>query len=231
VATKHTYDLFLSHASEDKDAIARPLYEALHAEGVDVWFDEAVLKIGDSLSGKIDEGLAKCPYGIVILSPSFFAKNWPKKELAGLAAKEVAGTQTVVLPIWHDIDHATILKHSPPLADKKAAKSSDGIPVIVKMILEVVRPSATAVSLHKRTQAIENFAASSSFYAAKQNAWELTRNGPFTAAEIDRIFLAATINNQIYLPDETKKPIRELISKWGHLASTSMRDRVLEKFG
>lgn len=136
-ATKH--DVFLSHASEDKDDIARPLYDALKAEGISVWFDEAVLKIGDSLSGKIDEGLARCGHGIVIISPNFLAKGWPKKELAGLVAREMAGGKTVILPIWHNIDHATLLAHSPTLADKVAGKSSDGIPTLVKMILDVIR--------------------------------------------------------------------------------------------
>ena len=136
-ATK--YDVFLSHASEDKDDIARPLHEAMKAEGVSVWFDEAVLKMRDSLSGKIDEGLTRCGHGIVIISPNFLAKGWPKKELAGLVAREMAGGKTVILPIWHNIDHATILAHSPTLADKVAGKSSDGIPALIKMILDVIR--------------------------------------------------------------------------------------------
>jgi hypothetical protein len=129
-ATK--YDVFLSHASEDKDDIARPLHEAMKAEGVSVWFDEAVLKMGDSLSGKIDEGLARCGHGIVIISPNFLAKGWPKRELAGLVVREMAGGKTVILPIWHNIDHATLLAHSPTLADKVAGKSSDGIPALIK---------------------------------------------------------------------------------------------------
>jgi hypothetical protein len=71
------YDLFLSHAHEDKNAIARPLYLALAREGISVWFDEAVLRMGDSLRRKIDEGLARCRYGVVILSPTFLSKQWP----------------------------------------------------------------------------------------------------------------------------------------------------------
>ena len=74
---RYSYNLFLSHAAEDKDAIARPLYDALCVAGLSVWFDESVLKIGDSLREKIDEGLAKSEFGIVILSPSFLAKRWP----------------------------------------------------------------------------------------------------------------------------------------------------------
>jgi TIR domain len=103
------FDLFLSHASEDKEAIARPLYSALVAAGVSVWFDEAVLELGDSLRRKIDEGLARCRYGIVILSPRFLAKQWPQRELDGLVARETAtgekaicqsGTSWIVIPCY-----------------------------------------------------------------------------------------------------------------------------------
>jgi hypothetical protein len=92
------YDLFLSHASEDKDAIARPLHEALRAAGVSVWFDEAVLKLGDSLRKKIDEGLARCRYGVVILSPIFFSKAWPQLELDGLVVRDARSTALPVDP-------------------------------------------------------------------------------------------------------------------------------------
>ena len=74
------YDFFLSHTWEDKETIARPLYSALTAAGASVWFDEAVLKIGDSLRRKIDDGLARCKFGIV--SPNFLNKEWPQRELA-----------------------------------------------------------------------------------------------------------------------------------------------------
>jgi len=49
--------------------LARPLFEALTAEGITVWYDEALLKIGDSLRGKIDDGLARCDYGIINYQP------------------------------------------------------------------------------------------------------------------------------------------------------------------
>jgi hypothetical protein len=133
------YDVFLSHASEDKETIARPLYEALTAAGVSVWFDEAVLKLGDSLSARIDEGLAKCTHGIIIISPSFLDKRWPQRELAGLVAREVAGGEKRILPIWHDIDHATLVERSLTLADRVAGRSSEGIAELVRKILEVVR--------------------------------------------------------------------------------------------
>ncbi len=72
-----SWDVFISHAWEDKAEIARPLYEALTGFGVSVWFDEGELRIGDSLRRKIDQGIANSAFGVVILSSSFFAKGWP----------------------------------------------------------------------------------------------------------------------------------------------------------
>lgn len=135
----HQYDLFLSHASEDKDAIARALYSALVAAGVSVWFDEAVLELGDSLRRKIDEGLARCRYGVVILSPRFLAKQWPQLELDGLVARETASGEKAILPIWHELDRDTLLHYSPPLADRLAGRSEEGVPVLVEKILRVLR--------------------------------------------------------------------------------------------
>ena len=95
------YDVLISHASEDKEAIARPLAELLVLFGVRVWYDEDTLEIGDSLSESIDTGLASSRFGVVVLSRNFFSKPWARRELAGLVAKEVA-TETMILPIWHE---------------------------------------------------------------------------------------------------------------------------------
>ncbi|MBA7526390.1 hypothetical protein ES705_18552 [subsurface metagenome] len=73
--TTKRYDVFISHASEDKDEIVRPLAYALQAEGLSVWYDEFEMKIGDSLRRKIDKGLANSRFGIVVLSKSFIKKR------------------------------------------------------------------------------------------------------------------------------------------------------------
>ena len=69
------WDVFISHAGEDKETVALPLANALTRAGVRVWVDKHQLTIGDSLTEKIDEGLTQSYFGIVILRPSFFAKN------------------------------------------------------------------------------------------------------------------------------------------------------------
>ena len=64
-ADDEVYDVFISHASEDKEEVVRPLANALRKAGLKVWYDEFELHIGDSLRRKIDQGLAKSRFGIV----------------------------------------------------------------------------------------------------------------------------------------------------------------------
>ena len=75
--------------------------------------------MGDRLRQSIDKGLVNSRYGIIVLSPSFFAKNWPQYELNGLTSREIAGRK-VILPLWHKITKDDLLAYSPPLADKVA---------------------------------------------------------------------------------------------------------------
>lgn len=117
------YDAFISHASEDKAKVVKPLAKALTLMGFNIWYDEFELEVGDSLRQSIDQGLASSRFGIVILSPDFFAKNWPQYELNGLAAREIGGRK-VILPIWHNVDRDEVLAYSPTLADKVALTTS-----------------------------------------------------------------------------------------------------------
>lgn len=74
--------LFISHASEDKSDVVRPLANALKEAGLTVWYDEFELRIGDSLRRKIDKGLASSRFGVVVLSKAFFGRGWPEYELS-----------------------------------------------------------------------------------------------------------------------------------------------------
>jgi len=130
------WDVFISHAREDKAAVARPLQELLEDAGLRVWLDENQLKLGDSLRDKIDEGLAQSRFGIVILSHAFFAKQWPQRELNGLLARE-AGGKKAILPIWHNISQAEIADFSPLLADRLAVSTGDGLDTIASEVLKV----------------------------------------------------------------------------------------------
>lgn len=117
------YDVFISHASEDKDAVVRPLAFALKDRGLSVWYDEFELKIGDSLRRKIDVGLSRSNFGIVVISRSFISKGWTNYELDGLITRSVTGDQ-LLLPIWHDITKKEVVDYSPSLADKLARNTA-----------------------------------------------------------------------------------------------------------
>jgi hypothetical protein len=133
-----TWDVFVSHASEDKVAIARPLAEALREHGVSVWLDEVEMKIGDSLRRKIDQGIRSSRFGVVIFSEQFFAKGWTQYELDGLVTRTVSGEQNL-LPIWHGVTKADVMRQSPSLADKVALSTSVlDVEAIALEIAEVV---------------------------------------------------------------------------------------------
>lgn len=131
------WDVFISHATEDKDAFVRPLANALEGSGLSVWYDEFTLKIGDSLRRKIEDGLANSRYGVVVLSKKFFAKKWPQDELDGLASKEIAGTK-VILPVWHEVEFEEVQHHAPMLSGRVAAKSIDGLDTVVRQLREAM---------------------------------------------------------------------------------------------
>ena len=133
------FDVFISHASEDKDAVVRPLAHALQAAGLSVWYDEFALRIGDSLRRKIDAGLARSRFGIVVLSQAFFGKGWPEYELDGLVTRAVTGEQ-ILLPIWHNVSKQEVIRYSPSLADKLARNTATHtVEEIADEIAEVVK--------------------------------------------------------------------------------------------
>lgn len=135
-----TWDVFICHATEDKEELVRPLAAELRALGLQVWYDEFSLQVGDSLRRAIDHGLSQSKAGIVVLSPSFFAKEWPQRELDGLVARE-AGGEKVVLPVWHRIDREVIIRYSPTLADRVALRSTLGVATVATKLAEALRTS------------------------------------------------------------------------------------------
>jgi TIR domain len=72
---KTMWDIFICHASEDKEAIARPLANALKQAGLDVWYDEFTLTLGDSLRRKIDYGLGPVTLWSSHPEPAFFCER------------------------------------------------------------------------------------------------------------------------------------------------------------
>lgn len=133
--TAAEYDVFICHASEDKESVAQPLAQELRDRGVRVWIDETELLLGDSLRQKIDQGLASSRFGVVVLSRVFFTKKWTNLELDGLAEIEVQNDRVVVLPILSGLTRKELAKHSPLLAGKVAADWTEGVDAVASQIV------------------------------------------------------------------------------------------------
>jgi hypothetical protein len=147
------FDLFISHASEDKDDFVRPLASALEAMHLRPWYDEFTLRPGDSLRRSIDHGLLTSQAGIVVLSEAFFAKRWPAYELDGLVqlyGGEVdqvagAGRGSRIIPVWHGVDAEAVRSYSPSLANLIALDSRDGVERVAGRIFQALRPAGSTL--------------------------------------------------------------------------------------
>ncbi|WP_158542818.1 toll/interleukin-1 receptor domain-containing protein [Phytoactinopolyspora halophila] len=138
-AASPTYDVFLSHASEDKDSIARPLKDTLEARGLSVWFDEIKIKVGQSIRQEIEKGIANARFGVVVISPDFFRKHWTRAELDALFSRKMESGRNLILPIWHHVSKDEVLAQSPLLAGILALNSAlMTVDEMAQAILEVI---------------------------------------------------------------------------------------------
>lgn len=136
------YDVFVSHAFEDKESFADEFVSEMEKIGFRVWYDTQRLQWGDSMRERIDDGLKKSRYGIVILSPNYIAehKYWTKTELNALFQLETINGKTI-LPIWHNLTKKQVVEYSPIIADRKAmttaAMTAEEIALELKTIFPV----------------------------------------------------------------------------------------------
>lgn len=122
-----------------------PLVEGLRRH-FDVWYDDYKIVPGQSLRGSIDRGLSSCDFGIVVLSPKFFEKNWTETELDALFALE-SKNRKVIIPIWLDVGVEELRRFSVILSTRAAIQAGQPIPAIVDRII-------FATSLAQRTHEV-----------------------------------------------------------------------------
>ncbi len=136
---EYQYDVFISHASEDKDDVARPLAVRLRDLGLRVWYDEFELRIGDSLVAKLNAGINASRFGILVLSKDFFGKDWTNYELDAL--ENLAVTEDRILfPIWHNITAQEVRAFRASLANIVArSTATHNIAEIADEILAIIQ--------------------------------------------------------------------------------------------
>lgn len=97
-----TPKVFLSYASEDK-ALAGQIAHALHANGIDTWWDKWCMHAGDSLRQKIDEGLGDCTHFVVLLTPISLTKPWVNQEIDAALMRKIR-SQVTLIPLRHNLE-------------------------------------------------------------------------------------------------------------------------------
>lgn len=132
-------DVFISYDSADKADVAEPLYHALTAKGLKVWLDKYTLDLGDSLTEKINEGIAECRYGVLILSKAFLAnERWAKRELNSFSVKDAIGDSHKLIPVWHGITEQDLVAAGNYWLIDKLGGSADDIEKLANDIARAV---------------------------------------------------------------------------------------------
>lgn len=117
------YDFFISHASADKEDFVDGLVSRAQDAGLNVWYDSSALIWGDSIRQKIDDGLRRSYFGVVVLSPHFFERPWTQYELDAIVQRDLSGSGRL-LPIWHRLSQDDVVKSAPSLAGRLALPTS-----------------------------------------------------------------------------------------------------------
>jgi small GTP-binding protein len=95
------YDAFLSHSSKDK-LIVRQIAERLKKDGVKVWFDEWNIEVGDSILGKIEEGLDQSRILILFMSENALGSEWSKLESGTFRFRDPNNQERRFIPVRLD---------------------------------------------------------------------------------------------------------------------------------
>ena len=135
---EYEYDIFISHAVEDKIPIANELYRLLEKKNLKVWYSGSELSVGDRLTGSIHSSLDKCRFGVVIISPTYLSKIWALNEFFFLLMREKNG-EKVILPVLYDITPEELAFRSPLMADIFAVRANKGLDHVADILFREVQ--------------------------------------------------------------------------------------------
>lgn len=132
-------DVFLCHAWDDRNGVARELHDLLESRGVSVWFSEKDVRLGSTLLREIDKGLANSRLGIVLVTPAFLqrvtAEGIADKELSALLARDL------LVPIVHNTTYEALREISPLLGSRSGLSTADDpMPCVAAKLAELVSP-------------------------------------------------------------------------------------------
>ena len=120
VGSRYSYDVFVSHANANKGEFVNALKAALQRLNINIWYDANKIDWGDNWKLQIKNGLDKCRFGIVVISPEFLGREWTDKELNELLQRQNGTGQKVVLPLLYNITVEKMKEQYPQLTDFQA---------------------------------------------------------------------------------------------------------------
>ena len=82
--------------------MVRPLAERLRKDGLKVWFDEWVLKPGDSIPAKIEDGLEHSRVLVLCMSASAFGSDWAQLEAGTFRFRDLLNQERRFIPLRLD---------------------------------------------------------------------------------------------------------------------------------
>lgn len=116
------FHYFVSYASDDREPFVINLIDRLKESGLNIWFDQDAINLGDSIIGAIQAGLKQSQAALIILSAAYIEKRWTKEELNSILQNEELASKTI--PIFHNISQAEVAKHLPLIADRLGMSSA-----------------------------------------------------------------------------------------------------------
>lgn len=149
------YDVFVSHAWEDKESFVDEFVTCLKELDLKVWYDKDQISWGDSMRKRIDEGLKKSTFGVAVLTPNYIAngKYWTKAELDGLFQLESINGKTL-LPIWHNLTKKEVMEYSPIIASKLAMNTAVSTPQEIAIELKKIIDQTSMKKVNEKEEDI-----------------------------------------------------------------------------
>ena len=119
------YDVFISHASNDKSDYVESLYLTLRRLGISIFYDSDSISWGDNWKQAILDGTAVSEFAIIVISENFFGREWTEKELSNFLNRQNRSGQKIILPVLHNITNQQLGEKYPEVADIQTISSSN----------------------------------------------------------------------------------------------------------
>lgn len=116
------YDVFISHAHADKKQFVEELYKSFQKLGVKIFYDTDSIEWGDDWTRKIQDGLTKCRFGVIVISKDFYDRTWTEKELKSLLVRQNNDGESVILPVLYNTSVDELKSHCRKACYKDLAK-------------------------------------------------------------------------------------------------------------